>query len=507
MASRDRKAITPGTLLSCLPLFAGLEADLVGRIGAACRIIELPAHRVLAVPGDPLNDAHFLVTGAIKRSALLYDGAEKILELIRPGQLIAPSEVFSTRTYASQIETIEASALVAITVDALRRFISEEPTLSLRALKMMAERHYAAEFEAISHHSLSVNQRVLDYLLNLASDRRGIAGETTVRLDAKKHLIAARLGIAPETFSRALQQLSKDGLIFVSGSSLHIQNALLVSDDGDRRENQRPPLRFPKPERDNGKVTPSPAALVNLCGRHRLLSQRLATTWGMIARKLSANVERIALRKFLDQFEHNLEQLVALSALPQPLPPQVQKKLVALGAIWQDYRELLTAQVPDRSRAEAVFDLSEEILAAADTLTAAMATAAGTVAARQVNVAGRNRMLSARLTKLFLFNDWNVRSAQAQNFMAASREEFSANMGALATSARDTPEVLAQLAIDAEQWRHFIGRIDSAADKPAAEHGHVRAVLAASEELLRHVDTTVKLYELLAMKMADEATA
>lgn len=495
MSSRQDSTERIAALLSGLPLFTGLEGVLLSELAAVGQLIELPPRRRLYGSGEPIRFAHVLLAGSVKRSTLLSDAVEKVLELVRPGQLLALSEVFSAQTYTSLAHTVQPSLVVALPVARLIEIAKHHPGLSLRLLETMAQRHFAAEFEVVSHHALPGTQRVLDYLLRLAGDRRGIAGETTVQLDASKKLIAARLDMTPETFSRTLRQLSTDGVIVVSGRIIHIQNATLV--DGKPEAAGKPsgaPLRYPRLERKAEERRVSPAALVNLCGRHRMLSQRLATGWCILARKLPAVAARGALRKFRSQFERNLVQV---GALVQSMSPELQPEIDALTKIWGDYSELLCNQAPAGADPGAAFDLSERVLRAADELTAASARVAGTPEAHCVNIAGRNRMLTARLTKLFVFRDWNVRAAEATKLMAASRSEFDTNIAKLSDFAADSPEIAAQLAIDTEQWRALTSIIDTPAHFEMP-HGHAREVLAAGEELLRHMDTTVKLYEHLA---------
>lgn len=50
----------------------------------------------------------------------------------------------------------------------------------------------------------------------------GDAGLLRVTLQQRKRLIAAQLGIAPETFSRVLRQLREQGLVAGTGSVLHL---------------------------------------------------------------------------------------------------------------------------------------------------------------------------------------------------------------------------------------------------------------------------------------------
>lgn len=490
-SSRLRNSIAKDLLdrLAGLPLFAGLPPPLLERLAAASQICDLPGYRRVFDTGEPIRCIHVLLSGSVKHCAPLGDGAEKVLALVRPGDPIALEEAICAKTYTSFAQTLRPSRLLALPIALLVKSAGDEAALSWRLLEIVSRRLYTTEFEVLSHHSMSSTQRVLDYLLRLAGDQRAIAGETTVELDANKSLIAARLDMTPETFSRTLRQLSTDGLIVVNGRAIHIQNATLGA--GGKSAQAGGTRLYRKMERK--VAVPSPEMLVNLCGRHRMLSQRLASAWCMVARQLATRTARDALRKIRDQFDRNFAQVAA-----HPLAPRLADKLDRLGALWKDYRMLLTEQAPAASQARAAFDLSERILATADRLAGGAAHLVGTEAARCVNIAGRNRMLTARVAKLFLFADWNVRADEARQLIAEGRAEFDANFAVLAACGAAQPEIAAQLAIDMEQWRALIAIVEGSPDF-AMRDGHAREVFAASEELLRHMDTTVKLYERLVV--------
>lgn len=490
MASRKSLQQDPVRLLAGVPLFAGIGQALLTRLGAHCALSELSSHTPVYRAGEPVRNAHFLIRGSIKRCNQLTDDMEQVLELVRPGQMFALSETFGAQIYRSLATTLEPSTVICVPIDVLLDAAGKYPALWLRLLETIARQQFAAEFEHVSHHALSGAQRVLDYLLRLAGDRRGIAGETTVCLDASKKLIAARLDMTPETFSRTLRQLTIDGVIVVNGRSIHIQNATLALDGVKIAKDNTIKLRYPRVDRKPEEFL-SAAALVNMCGRHRMLSQRMAAVWGSAACSLNIDTSQIALRKLRNQFERNLSQVSKL-----PLSPTLRKHVDALQDRWAGYRDLLTTSPPNPSDAEKAFRQSEQILACADRLTAAAASQANTPAAKFVNVSGRNRMLTARLTKLFFFLSMRIDEKKALMLMDESRTEFHTNMEKLRNHVTDTPEIMAQLAIDTEHWQVFLSVIDAAMDAPT-NLKQARKVLEACDELLRHVDTTVKLYEKL----------
>ncbi|WP_236635425.1 Crp/Fnr family transcriptional regulator [Rhodoferax sp. TS-BS-61-7] len=73
---------------------------------------------------------------------------------------------------------------------------------------------------AVSRLSKDAEARCAEWLLNHA-ERTG-NGICTVQLQQRKRLIAAQLGIAPETLSRVLRNLRERSLISGSGRTLHL---------------------------------------------------------------------------------------------------------------------------------------------------------------------------------------------------------------------------------------------------------------------------------------------
>lgn len=495
MTTAPRLSIDAHTLLSCIPLFSEIEAHHLAQLGSASKIIELPGHRSLFSVGQTILEAHYLVSGGIKRFVVFPDGEQCVLEIVRPGRIFALSELFcadAASVYASFAETLEPTVILSVPIELLRQIVQESSTLSGRLLGVMAQEQYTLEFDAVRQRSLPVVQRVLDYLLSLSNGKRKSAGETTVQLGASKYLIAAKLGIAPETLSRTLRQLSEEGYIVVDKRQVHIQNAAVSV-----KHRNEPPInassqKHPHLEKSFSEAARTPAALVNLCGRHRMLSQRMASAWSLIARGNAVAPTKVSLRKFRLQFERNLKQVRSFAA-----PESVNIHLRLVEALWTQFKGALSNTAPELSHAEAIFHTSEALLEACDQLTLAAAHYANSNDASMVNIAGRNRMLCARIAKLFQFADWNIQRETMLSLIAVSRQEFEGNLAKLSEMHSKLAQLQAQLRIDKAQWNSFLVILDEGL-RQTSGHNHPLRVLAGSEALLRHIDTTVKIYERIA---------
>ena len=91
----------------------------------------------------------------------------------------------------------------------MRRRIREQPDLALSMLASSSY-HLKALVEQIEHIKLlSAPQRIADFLLRLCPVREG---GCTIELPYEKALIANRLGMKPESLSRALGKLRPLGV-------------------------------------------------------------------------------------------------------------------------------------------------------------------------------------------------------------------------------------------------------------------------------------------------------
>lgn len=477
-------------LLSGSQLLSGLPPEVLDELAAASRLVELSANETLYQAGDAVQSAHLLFTGTVKRMATRPGATPKVIELALREQLLGPGEIFAATHHASTCAAVTPSLLVAIDLRALQAAIARSHELAGRIILTLAQRQCATEFDLTGYHyGLTGAQRVLDYLLELAGERAGLAGETSVLLKASKKTIAARIGMTPESFSRNLRELTDSGVIVVDGRNVHIQNAALLDTDSGHSGRR---LNFSRKRRNEGGASASrlsPGVLVNLCGRLRLLSQRQAVSWAMIAAGVSPLRAEVKLRQLDKECERILGQLARAD-----LPPGVAIRLKHIETLWPGYRQAMASTLP--ADAKRVFDLSEDVLLAADALTTEAERAVDMPAAHYVNIAGRNRMLSQRIGKIFMFREWEPLQARIAPLSAPSCEEFERNLRELQQSGNRLPELNAQLQVVAIQWQKYLRALNPGLEN-AGPGRHARIVLAEGERLLRHVDTAVKLFERL----------
>ncbi len=187
------------------------------------------AYCVEIARGEPLHTddglehpLYSLLTGRIKISLTATSGNERIVDIVLPGQVFGDSACFLKRNIPVNLQAITASRLVVIPGLRLQKAMHQWPALSMAFLELAHARIQSLLEGMYACCLRNAEQRVNDYLMQkaepLASDRM----QAVVKLPANKSVIASSLNLSPETFSRQLHELEKNGTVRVDRHSVHI---------------------------------------------------------------------------------------------------------------------------------------------------------------------------------------------------------------------------------------------------------------------------------------------
>jgi CRP-like cAMP-binding protein len=196
-------------IVRATPLFGAMPMDLAqGLIGnQPVRVYDKGS--LLFQQGEPAAHFFVILDGWVKIYRITPDGSEAVVGVFRRGETFAEAAIFLGSRYPVSAEVVTTSRLLRIDGEMLRRRIREQPDL---ALSMLASTSHHLKFlvEQIEQIKvLSAPQRVADFLVRLCSRSTGLE---TVELPYEKALIANRLGMKPESLSRALAKLRPHGV-------------------------------------------------------------------------------------------------------------------------------------------------------------------------------------------------------------------------------------------------------------------------------------------------------
>lgn len=208
-------------ILARLPLFQHLEAAVIARLAGACSLLDVPRSHQLFRRGEPCRGFHVVLGGQVKLSMSSDRGDEKVIEIVGPGQSFGEAVMFLGRDYIVSAATLSPATLLYVPRKALEEEFDRDPTIIRRVLASLSLRlhHLLADIE---DYSLSSGRaRTIGFLLNQAAN----AGDSRqVQLPFAKSLVASRLNVTQEHFSRILHQLAAEGFIEVQGSTVLLRD-------------------------------------------------------------------------------------------------------------------------------------------------------------------------------------------------------------------------------------------------------------------------------------------
>ena len=202
------------------PLFAALDPRQLQLVIDSTRVVRLDHGQRLFGHGQPARRFFRLNSGQLKLFRSSPSGGEKIIEIIQPGEMFAQAVMFMEPGggYPVNAEAIEPSVFFAFDSEVMRGVLRESVDTCFRMLASLSVRlrQQVDEIEKLTLHPAV--SRLAGYLVEQVPGDVPLSPE--IHLVAPKNVIASRLGIQPETFSRVAARLMKDGLIRVQGQDV-----------------------------------------------------------------------------------------------------------------------------------------------------------------------------------------------------------------------------------------------------------------------------------------------
>jgi CRP-like cAMP-binding protein len=207
--------------LANLPLFKEASTEEVERIAQGTRALHAARGETLFHKGDPVTGFYLVVYGQVKLAFTSPQGADKVVEIIGPGMSFGEAVMFLEMPHVVYAQTLADSLLLHVSKSAVFNELECNPKFARKMLGGLSRRLHGivSDVEAYCMHSGA--QRVIGYLLRDAEQAEGDR-EVDVTLPTNKGVVASRLNLTPQHFSRILHELSEAGLVAVDGRTIHI---------------------------------------------------------------------------------------------------------------------------------------------------------------------------------------------------------------------------------------------------------------------------------------------
>ena len=208
--------------LANLALFSDFGENDLDRIAAGSQVARADKGAVIVRRGEPCTGFHAVVYGQVKLGFTSAQGSEKVVDIIGPNQTFGEALMFLERPYIVSAQALADSMLIHVGKNAVFKEIDADPVFARRMLAGLSRRLHGLVNDVEAYSLRSGAQRVIGYLLRDEPSETATSNTLTVTLNTSKNIIASRLNLTPEHFSRILHELTSASLINVEGRSVEI---------------------------------------------------------------------------------------------------------------------------------------------------------------------------------------------------------------------------------------------------------------------------------------------
>jgi CRP/FNR family transcriptional regulator, transcriptional activator FtrB len=202
-----------------MPMFADLDRAQRERLLDGAELQTCAANIVLFDEGGLPEFLHMLVRGTVE----LYKGdtpRECGLMLLAPGDVFMPAAALFAEPYLNSARALTQCQLLLLKAEVVRREYLRSHQLAINVGRVLAGQFRMATRHIIDLKCLNAAQRLAILLLRLVDESEG---PESARLPVSKRHLASRVGMTPETLSRAIQILADNGLV-VRGAKIILRD-------------------------------------------------------------------------------------------------------------------------------------------------------------------------------------------------------------------------------------------------------------------------------------------
>ena len=213
--------------LQTLPLFVGVGENLIKNFVEHSQFHNHKTGDSLFFQDEPIEWFYVILSGWVKLYRTTQDGHEAIFDMLTSSQLCGETAILDGEDYPFSATVVEDAEVIRIPANILNAAIKEDNKMAYAMLKAVARYRNQQTREIESLTLQNASQRIGCYLLRLC--RVGVAEPVAIKLPYDKSMIAARLGMKPETFSRALKKLREETEIHVEGGTVIVPTLQCLS--------------------------------------------------------------------------------------------------------------------------------------------------------------------------------------------------------------------------------------------------------------------------------------
>jgi CRP/FNR family transcriptional regulator len=219
------KTLSIAEILSRASLFENISPLSMQALADICLPKNLKKKETLFTENDKAFFLYVLVTGGVRLFKTSLGGRDVVIKVVKPNEMFAEAILFESDRYPVSAVAISTSLVFQIPKHQFNCLL-EKPDFRNDFLRnlMLKLRFLAGQIQELTH------QDVEERLRLFFGRQYGRTGSVNANMSKKD--MAAAIGATPETFSRLLLRLKKEGKVrWGKGGIIHINDSFIREND------------------------------------------------------------------------------------------------------------------------------------------------------------------------------------------------------------------------------------------------------------------------------------
>lgn len=214
-----------GTIARRSVLLSGLPKPVSDALLSRATIRCYRRGETIFLQNERAEHLYVVLAGWVKLYRMTESGAEAVIAVFSAGQSFGEAVAFQGFPYPVNGEAVSGCRLLRINRNIFLDLVRSDPDCVAPVLSAMYHHFHSLIVQIEALKARTGSQRVASFLLELTDTSEGAA---KVTLPHDKVLVAGRLGMKPESLSRAFSRLRRDAGVRINGNVAHIADVRVL---------------------------------------------------------------------------------------------------------------------------------------------------------------------------------------------------------------------------------------------------------------------------------------
>jgi CRP-like cAMP-binding protein len=206
--------------LTAIPLFEGLPETDLALLATTSRERRYGKGTLILLKGDRPTGLFAVLSGTIKLLCQSPRGGERVIDLPGAGQVFGEAALLLSCPYPYSATALTATRLLHVDGEALLAMVEDSPDFCRRMLSRISHGICNVIGDLEDYRMRDPRERVARFLLD--GSAATARSDSAITFSAPRHVVASRLGMTPESLSRAMRDMAEAGLIEVGRCAVRV---------------------------------------------------------------------------------------------------------------------------------------------------------------------------------------------------------------------------------------------------------------------------------------------